>query len=166
MKQRYLTPATSLLVDQFRPYCVTLRWVPREGRVGARTDRVIPRTLGRQFHKVTSNTRIDQIFNQIGNEAPTLIPPWVKNSNIGSSKTVIHLCAEVTHELPERRRPKPIKILLSNRCKAHIQLVCQSKLSSVAYSWIPADIIIMTKHFCVYFHCVQMNFWELRKKIF
>ena len=35
-----------------------------------------------------------------GDEAPTLTPPWIKNSNIDSSKTVIHLCAEVPHDIP------------------------------------------------------------------
>ena len=43
-----------------------------------RADRVRPRTLDSQGHEVSRNTRIDQIVNQTGIEAPTLIPPWVK----------------------------------------------------------------------------------------
>ena len=73
-----------------------------------RADRVRSRTWGVQGHEVTRNTLIYQILNQTGNEAPTLIPPWVKNSNLGSKKTVVQFCAEVPQELPEGQRPKPI----------------------------------------------------------
>ena len=43
-----------------------------------RADRVRPRTYGIQGHEVTSNTHINHRLNHTGNEAPTLIPPWVK----------------------------------------------------------------------------------------
>ena len=57
--------------------------IPQEGRAGVRAERVRPRTSGSQGHKVTGNTRIDQSVNQRGNEAPTLTPPRVKDSNLG-----------------------------------------------------------------------------------
>ena len=57
---------------------------PQEWRAGVCADRVIPMTWGSQGHKVTSNTRIYQSVKQKGNEEPTLIPTWVKDSNIGS----------------------------------------------------------------------------------
>ena len=72
--------------------------------------RVRPRTYGSQDHEVPSNTRIYQSINQKGNEGPTLTPPWVKNINLGSYITAVHLCADVPHELPEGQRPKPNKI--------------------------------------------------------
>ena len=53
---------------------------------------------------------VDQRVNQKGNEAPTLTPPWFKESNIDSYITPIHLCAEVTHNLPEGKIPKPNKL--------------------------------------------------------
>ena len=68
--------------------------------------RVLPKTQVIQFHYVTSTTRIFQSVNQKGGEAPTLNPLWVKNSNIYSQKTVIHLCAGVPHELPIREKGK------------------------------------------------------------
>ena len=49
-----------------------------------REDRVRPRTKGSQGRKVTTNTRIYQRVNRTGNEGPTLTPPRVKKSNIGS----------------------------------------------------------------------------------
>ena len=127
-------------------------------------DRARPRTQVIQGHKVASNTRIEQSVNHTGNEAPTFIPPWVKNSNLGSQKTVVHLCAEVPHELPNGRRPKPIKLLLSNGYKAPSQSVGQSKILSVAYTETPADIIIMIKPFCISFHFAPMTYLYLRNK--
>ena len=79
-----------------------------EGKAGLCADRVSPRTYGIQYHKFTSNTLIDHSVNNTGNEAPTLIPPWVKNSDLVSYKIVVHLGAEVSHEIPEGQRPKPI----------------------------------------------------------
>ena len=75
-----------------------------------RADTVRPRTWGSQGHKVTSNTQIDQSVNHTGNGSSILIYPRFKNSNLGSENTVVHLCSEVPHELPEGRRPKPINI--------------------------------------------------------
>ena len=129
-------------------------------------DRFRPRTSGSQGHKFTSSTSIYQSINQTRNEAPTLIPPRVKNSNLGIYNTVIQLCAEVPHKLPKGRRPKPIKLLLSSGCKAPRQLVVQYKRSPVSYTGTPADIIIMVKHFCIYFHCPPLTCCELRKGYF
>ena len=78
----------------------------REGRAGKRAYRVLPRNQGIQGHEVNINTQICQSINQKGDEAHTLTPPWFKNSNIYSQKTVIHLCAEVPHELPRRAKGK------------------------------------------------------------
>ena len=39
-----------------------------------------------------------------------ITPPWVKNSNLDSYKTVIYLCAEVPHELHKMAKAKPIKL--------------------------------------------------------
>ena len=50
------------------------------------------------------------MVNQKGNEAPTLTPPWVKDSNLGRYITVVYLCAQVPHEIPEGQRPKPSNI--------------------------------------------------------
>ena len=63
-------------------------------------DRVIPMTYGSQGHEITSNTRIDQSVNHKGNEVPTPIPPQFKDINVGRYITIVHLCAEVPHELP------------------------------------------------------------------
>ena len=78
-------------------------------------------------------------------------------------KTVVHLCAEVTHELPEGKSPKSIKILISSRCKYPIQLDGQPKRLTVAYTGTPSDNRIMTKHFCNYFHYVSTTCGEWRK---
>ena len=72
----------------------------QEGRVGVHADRVRPRTEGSQGHEVTSNTRIDQSVNRKGDEETTLIPAWVKDSNLGSYISIVHLCDEVPHGLP------------------------------------------------------------------
>ena len=71
-----------------------------------RADIVRPRTKGIQGHDVNSNTHIDKSVNQTRNESPTLIPHWVKNINLGSYKTVVHLCDEMQHELPRRSNDK------------------------------------------------------------
>ena len=128
-------------------------------------DRFIPRTQSIQGHEVSSNNQTHQSVNQTGKEAHKLIPNWAKNSNIGRQKTVVHLCAEVPHELPEGRRSKPIKLLLSSVCKYPIQQVGKSKRLPVAYTGTPADIRITIKHFCIYFHYVPMTYRELRKRI-
>ena len=39
-----------------------------------------------------------------GDEAPTLTPPLVKNGNLDSYITDIHLCAEVPHKIPKRAK--------------------------------------------------------------
>ena len=77
---------------------------------GVSVDIVIPSTYGIQGHEITRNIRIYQSANQEGYEAPTLTPPQVKDSNLGIYKTVIYLCAEVPHDLPEGKRPKPNKL--------------------------------------------------------
>ena len=67
--------------------------IPQEGRECVSVDKVRPRTYGSQGREVTSNTRIDQSITQKGNEAPMLTPTWVKDINLGSYITVVHLCA-------------------------------------------------------------------------
>ena len=52
-------------------------------------------------------------------EAPTIIPPWVKNSNIDSYISVIHLCAEVPHKLPIRKNAKTYLALTRYRAINH-----------------------------------------------
>ena len=119
-------------------------------------DIVRTRNYGSQGHEVTSNTRIDQSINQAGNEAPTRIPPRVKNSNLGSYNTVVHLCAEVPHNIPEGRRAKPIKLLISSGCKAPIQSVVQSKRLPVSYTGTPVDIRIVLRPFSIFFSLLQL----------
>ena len=60
--------------------------------------------------EVTWNTRIYQIVNQKCNKAPTLTPHRIKDSNLGRYNTVVQLCDEVPHELPEGKSPKPNKL--------------------------------------------------------
>ena len=82
----------------------------QEERSGVYAGIVRPRTYGGQGHKVTRNTRIYQSVNQKGGESPTLTPHRVKDSNLGGYITIVHLCDEVPHKLPEGQRPKPIKL--------------------------------------------------------
>ena len=72
--------------------------------------RVIPSTWGIQVHEVTSNTWIDQSVNQKRNEAPTIIPPWSKDINLGRLITIVYFCDEGEHDLPEGQRPKHINL--------------------------------------------------------
>ena len=82
----------------------------REGRSGVCVERVRPRNLDIQDHKVTSNTCIKQNINHKEDGAPMITPPLFKYSNIGSYKTVVHVCAEVPHKIPKGQSPKPNNI--------------------------------------------------------
>ena len=69
-----------------------------------RADRVLSWTQGSQGPEVTRNTRIYQSVKQKGDEAPTISPPRVKDSNLDIQKTVICLCTEVPPDLPIREK--------------------------------------------------------------
>ena len=84
--------------------------LPQERIARVHAERVRPITYGIQGHKGTSNICIDQNVYHIGNEASTLNPTWVKDSNIGRLITVVHLFDEVPHDLPKVQRLKPNKL--------------------------------------------------------
>ena len=96
-------------------------------------------------------------------EESMLTPPRVKNINLGSYKTDVHLFPEVPHDIPEVWRLKPIKLLLSSGFKAPINSFGKSKHTPVAYSGTPADIIIIQNIFVFLFTtfrwCVEN--WEI-----
>ena len=73
-------------------------------------DRVKLRTWSIQGRNVTRNNLIDQSINQKGKEAPTITPPWVKDSNICRYITTVHLCAEVPHEVAGGQKTKHNKL--------------------------------------------------------
>ena len=78
-----------------------------------------------------------------------LTPTQVKNSNLDSQKTVVHLCAKVPHELPRRAKAKIYSAHSVAGNKSPSQTVGQKKMYTGCLIRAPVEKMNLMYHVCI-----------------